>query len=159
MTRKRIPEWVPVAGLQLRLSGIHFDAIRLRGVRGEAVFQHLVTLTDGEPGPVVREIAGGRWTYFLIPPGESADYAWPPGATCFGPSARDLYVGIPAPEGNTYPLTWRCGAPGVGEFVDAELLHGLVTAQLAPYAEEVAPPDLAALRDHAGPGAPSPLHP
>ncbi|MFE1364479.1 hypothetical protein ACFW84_09560 [Streptomyces anulatus] len=35
MTSKKHPEWVPVAGHQLHLSGIYFDAIRLRGVRGE----------------------------------------------------------------------------------------------------------------------------
>jgi hypothetical protein len=46
------------------------------------------------------------------------------------PAGRDEYVGIPAPDGNTYPLSWRCGAPEVGEFVDAELLHGVLTAQL-----------------------------
>ncbi|MFY0509876.1 hypothetical protein ACOMD4_05645 [Streptomyces anulatus] len=44
-------------------------------------------------------------------------------------------MGIPAPDGNTYPLSWRCGAPEEDEFVDAELLHGLVLAQLAPAAE------------------------
>ncbi|MFD4860843.1 hypothetical protein [Streptomyces atratus] len=101
-------------------------------MRGEAVLQHLGTLTEGEPGPVVREIAGARWTYFLIPPGSSKEYDWPPGARCFGPAARDQYVGIPAPDGNTYPLSWRCGAPREGEFVDVELLYGLVMAQLAP---------------------------
>ncbi|MCX5160545.1 hypothetical protein OOK39_14835 [Streptomyces sp. NBC_00264] len=69
MTSKKHPEQVPAAGLQLHLTGIHFDAIRLRGVRGEAMLHHLCTLTEGEPDPVVREIAGGRWMYFLIPPG------------------------------------------------------------------------------------------
>ncbi|MFD0023648.1 hypothetical protein [Streptomyces sp. NPDC058382] len=104
------------------MTGIHFDAIRLRGVRGEAVLHHLATLTDGDPGPVVREIAGARWTYLLLAPGTK----------CFGPATRDQYVGIPAPHGNTYPLSWRCGAPEAGDFVDAELLHGVVTAQLVP---------------------------
>ncbi|MDP5313904.1 hypothetical protein [Streptomyces poriferorum] len=89
MTQKKHPEWVPASGLQLHLTGIHFDAIRLRGVRGEAVLHHLATLTDGDPGPVVREVAGGRWTYFLLEPGASQDFDWPPGAKCFGPAARD----------------------------------------------------------------------
>ncbi|MFG2672960.1 hypothetical protein [Streptomyces sp. NPDC048445] len=71
MTSKKLPEWVLASGLQLHLSGIHFDAIRLRGVRGEAVLHHLATLTDGDPGPVVREIAGARWTYFLLAPGRA----------------------------------------------------------------------------------------
>lgn len=132
MTSKKLPEWVPASGLQLRLIGIHFDAIRLRGVRGEAVLYHLATLTDGDPGPVVREIGGARWTYFLLEPGASQDFDWPPGARCFGPAARDQYVGIPAAHGNTYPLSWRCGPPQDGDFVDAELLYGLVMAQFTP---------------------------
>jgi hypothetical protein len=41
-------------------------------------------------------------------------------------------VGIPAPDGNTSPLSWRYGAPREGEFVDVELLYGLVMAQLVP---------------------------
>lgn len=131
MTQKKHPEWVPASGLQLHLTGIHFDAIRLRGVRGEAVLHHLTTLTDGDPGPVVREISGARWTYFLLEPGASRDFDWPPGAKCFGPAARDQYVGIPAAHGNTYPLSWRCGPPEAGDYVDAELLHGVVSAQLA----------------------------
>ncbi|MEV8022770.1 hypothetical protein AB0O76_42050 [Streptomyces sp. NPDC086554] len=130
MTREITPDWVPRSGHQLRLAGVHFDAIRVRGVRGEAVLHHLADLTDGSPGPVVREVSGGRWTYFLLAPGESRAYDWPPGATCFGPAARDQYIGIPAAQGNTYPLSWRCGAPEQGVFVDAELLHGVVTAQL-----------------------------
>lgn len=52
------------------------------------------------------------------------------GVTCYGPSARDQYVGIPAPNGNTYPLHWRCDPPVKGEFVDPELLHAVITAQL-----------------------------
>ncbi|WEH41315.1 hypothetical protein [Streptomyces sp. AM 2-1-1] len=80
---------------------------------------------------MVREVAGARWTYFLIPPGSSKEFDWPPGATRFGPAARDHWVGVPAAEGNTYPLSWRCGAPEEGEYVDPELWHGLVRAQLA----------------------------
>ncbi|MEV6743790.1 hypothetical protein ACFVZJ_32190 [Streptomyces sp. NPDC058322] len=38
----------------------------------------------------------------------------------------------PAPDGNTYPLSWRCGAPQDGEFVDLELFYRLVMAQVAP---------------------------
>ncbi|MEV5159625.1 hypothetical protein [Streptomyces sp. NPDC053728] len=82
--------------------------------------------------PVVREVAGARWTYFLLEPGATQDFDWPPGAKCFGPAARDPYVGIPAAHGNTYPLSSRCGPPQDGGFVDAELLYGLVVAQLGP---------------------------
>lgn len=130
MTTERTPDWVPASGLQLRLTGVHFDAIRVRGVRGEAVLHHLATLTEGDPGPVIREVSGGRWNYFLLAPGTSKDFDWPPGATCLGPAARDQYVGVPAPHGNTFPLSWRCGPPQEGVFVDGELLHGVLMAQL-----------------------------
>ncbi|MEU6538003.1 hypothetical protein [Streptomyces sp. NPDC047000] len=133
MTSNLHPNWVPAVGLQLRLAGIHFDAVRVCGVRGEAVVHHLASLTDDRPGPVVREVGRGRWTYFLLAPGEGEEFDWPPGVRRLGrpaPAGRDEYVGIPAPDGNTYPLSWRCGAPELGEFVDAELLHGVLTAQL-----------------------------
>ncbi len=130
MTNEHTPNWVPKSGLQLRLAGVHFDAIRVCGVRGEAVLHHLTGLTDGRPGPVVREMSGCRWTYFLLAPGESAEHDWPPGARRFARSGQDEYIGVPAPEGNTYPLGWGAGAPEAGEFVDAELLHGVLMAQL-----------------------------
>jgi hypothetical protein len=129
MTSKLHPNWVPKSGLQLRLAGVHFDAIRVCGIRGEAAVHHLATLTDGHPGPVIREANGRRWTYFLLAPGEGAEHEWPPGARRFGRSTRAEYIGVPAPEGNTYPLSWRCDVPEVGEFVDAELLHGVLLAQ------------------------------
>ncbi|MEU6072102.1 hypothetical protein ABZ864_48725 [Streptomyces sp. NPDC047082] len=130
MTGKLHPNWVPRTGLQLRLAGIHFDAIRVCGIRGEAVLHHLSSLPEGHPGPVVRELSGCRWTCFLLAPGESEELDWPPGVRRFTRSTRDEYIGVPTPEGNTYPLSWRAGPPEVGEFVDAELLHGVLTAQL-----------------------------
>lgn len=96
---------------------------------------HLAGLTGDRPGPVIRELGGGRWTYFLLAPGESEELDWPPGARRFGRATRDEYIGVPAPEGNTYPLSWRAGPPEPGEFVDAELLHGVLLAQLCPHAE------------------------
>ncbi|WP_189279173.1 hypothetical protein [Streptomyces atratus] len=83
---------------------------------------HLDTFTEGEPGPVVREIAGGPWMCFLIPPGSSKEYDWPPGARCFGPAARWPVRGHPRPRRQHVPLSWRYGAPRKGEFVDMELL-------------------------------------
>lgn len=135
MTNELTPNWVPKSGLQLRLAGVHFDAVRVCGIRGEAVLHHLGALTDGRPGPVVRERSGCRWTYFLLAPGESAEHDWPPGARRFARCGPDEYIGVPAPEGNTYPLGWAAGPPEDGEFVDAELLHGVLRAQLCPAPE------------------------
>uniref|UniRef100_A0AAU3HWZ9 DNA primase/polymerase bifunctional N-terminal domain-containing protein n=1 Tax=Streptomyces sp. NBC_01393 TaxID=2903851 RepID=A0AAU3HWZ9_9ACTN len=95
MTNELTPNWVPKTGLQLRLAGIHFDAVRVCGVHGEAVLHHLAELTDGRPGPVVRETSGCRWTYFLLAPGESAEHDWPPGARRFGRPGQDEYIGVP----------------------------------------------------------------
>ncbi|WP_328872098.1 hypothetical protein OHT76_19370 [Streptomyces sp. NBC_00287] len=130
MTNRLHANWIPKSGIQLRLAGVHFDAIRVCGIRGEAVVHHLSQLAEGPVGPVIREGNGCRWTYFLLAPGESVEHEWPPGARKYTRSSRDEYVGVPAPEGNTFPLSWRCGAPEAGEFVDAELLHGVLTAQL-----------------------------
>ncbi|MFJ2607440.1 hypothetical protein ACIQOU_16600 [Streptomyces sp. NPDC091279] len=130
MNSKLFPDWVPRIGLQLRLAGVHFDAVRVGGTGGEAAVHLLAILTRGRPGPVVREVKGPCWTYFLLAPGAAQERDWPPGARGFGRSVRAEYIGVPAPVGNTYPLSWCSGAPGIGEFVDAELLHGVLSAEL-----------------------------
>ncbi|WP_181160640.1 hypothetical protein [Streptomyces solincola] len=43
MNNEKLPDWVPASGHQLRLAGVHFDAVRVRGVRGEAVLHEIVT--------------------------------------------------------------------------------------------------------------------
>lgn len=131
MTSELIPDWVPHIGLQLRLAGVHFDAVRVDGADGEAVARQLEALTGGSPGPVVHRVTGRRWTYFLLAPGAVQGRDWPPDVRRFGRSARAEYIGVPAPAGNTYPLSWRSGPPAPGEFVDADLLHGALTARSA----------------------------
>ncbi|MFC8868141.1 hypothetical protein ACFUAC_10860 [Streptomyces sp. NPDC057148] len=101
------PSWVPPAGHQLHLVGVHFDAVRVDGIRGELVADWLKEATDDDAGPIVCEAGGGRWVYFLLEPGEVAAYDWPLGVQQLGGRTRTVtYVGVPALEGNTWPLRW-----------------------------------------------------
>ncbi|MBZ3906884.1 hypothetical protein PV517_24005 [Streptomyces griseiscabiei] len=126
------PPWVPVAGHRLRVIGVHFDAVRIEGGRGELVARELVARADGDAGPVVLEQAGFRWMYFLLRPGTVHRYAWLPGVQRFGPSTGNMrtvtYVGIPALDGNTFPLRWFSEPTPETTYVDPELLLAAVTA-------------------------------
>jgi hypothetical protein len=100
------PDWIPASGHQLRVTGVYFDAVRIEGVRGERVAGRLIDTTDGDAGPIVCEATGYRWMYFLLAPGEVRRHAWPLGVQQFGgKSTLTLtYIGIPALDGNTWPL-------------------------------------------------------
>ncbi|NGO14920.1 hypothetical protein G5C60_46860 [Streptomyces sp. HC44] len=102
------PDWVPLAGHQLRVSGVHFDAVRIQGVRGEQVAAELIEAADGDAGPVVCEAVGFRWMYFLLAPGAARACSWPLGVQRFSRSGGRTvtYIGIPALDGNTWPLRW-----------------------------------------------------
>ncbi|MEU3460239.1 hypothetical protein ABZ721_09800 [Streptomyces sp. NPDC006733] len=123
--------WVPVSGHRLRKVGVFFDAVRVGPGAGEELATRLEALTNGEPGPVVGESAGGRWMYFLVAAGSCAGRRWPPGVTRLGSDGRDAYVGIPALTGATWPLSWRCAPRPDRRLVDADLLHGTLRAQLS----------------------------
>ncbi|MFD9860614.1 hypothetical protein [Streptomyces alboflavus] len=114
------PDWVPVAGHQLRLSGVHFDALRVPGVRGELVAAHLIEETGGDAGPVICEAVGFRWMYFLVAPGAARGHAWPLGVQRFGGAGcrTVTYIGVPALDGNTWPLRWYSEPTPTAPFVD-----------------------------------------
>ncbi|MDX3453683.1 hypothetical protein PV396_17270 [Streptomyces sp. ME02-8801-2C] len=119
------PDWVPLAGHHLRLSGVHFDTIRVQGVRGEQVAADLVEAADGDAGPVVCEVTGFRWMYFLLAPGEVRKHDWPLGVQRFGErgSRTVTYIGIPALDGNTWPLRWYSEPTATTPFVEAGRLR------------------------------------
>ncbi|QGV79972.1 hypothetical protein [Streptomyces ficellus] len=122
-----VPSWIPASGHALRHAGIHFDAVRVRGVLGEEVAYRLMEFTDFRTGPIVRELAGERNVYFLLPPGTAAAYAWPAGARALSRSGRGMaFVGIPALEGLTWPLDWRSRPTAEVPFVEPDLLHEIV---------------------------------
>ncbi|NUK04723.1 hypothetical protein HRW21_37805 [Streptomyces lunaelactis] len=125
MTNAVRPEWVPLAGHQLRVSGVHFDAVRIQGVRGEQAAARLIAAADGDAGPVVCEATGFRWMYFLLPPGTALEHAWPLGVQRFGiaGSRTVAYIGIPALGGNTWPLRWYSEPTPTAPFVDPKALH------------------------------------
>ena len=125
------PPWVPVSGHRLRVIGVHFDAVRIQGRRGELVASRLVVVTDGDAGPVVLEQAGFRWVYFLLRPGTVHRHAWLPGVQRFGLDPTNMrrvtYVGIPALDGNTFPLRWYSEPTPRTPYVEPESLLAAVT--------------------------------
>ncbi|MEU3664121.1 hypothetical protein AB0E77_30930 [Streptomyces sp. NPDC032940] len=124
------PVWVPLSGHQLHVAGVYFDAVRIDGIRGELIADWLVEATDEDAGPIVCEAGGGRWVYFLLTPGEVAAHDWPLGVQRLGggQGTRSVtYVGIPALEGNTWPLRWYSAPTSSAPYVDAKALLGAVT--------------------------------
>ena len=123
-----LPDWIPASGHQLRLTGVHFDAVRIEGVRGEQVATRLIESADGDAGPVVCEAAGFRWMYFLLAPGEVRRHNWPLGVQQFGGrGARTVtYIGIPALYGNTWPLRWYSEPTVTAPFVEAGRLGAVL---------------------------------
>ncbi|MCY0945937.1 hypothetical protein [Streptomyces antarcticus] len=117
------PDWIPAAGIGMRKAGVLFDAVRVDGDPGRSLADLLVTLTGGDPGPIVTQCNGRRPTYFLIPVGGAAYRMWPEGFTRLtsGP-LRSSYVPVPALDG-CWPLAWRCPPRAGGRLVHALLLH------------------------------------
>ena len=109
--------WLPASGHQLHRTGVQFDAVRVAGPRGEEAAEAVGA------GPVIHDRSGHGQTYFLLPPGTAADYRWPPGSTPLGTAHRVGYVGVPALEGPTWPLSWRSRPTADAPFVDAAVLH------------------------------------
>jgi hypothetical protein len=119
-----LPEWVPASGHQLRVTGVYFDAVRIEGVRGELIAARLIESADGDAGPIVCEVTGFRWMYFLLAPGEVRRHDWPLGVQRFGgKGARTVtYIGIPALDGNTWPLRWYSEPTPTAPYVDVQSL-------------------------------------
>ena len=127
------PAWVPLAGHQLRVSGVHFDVVRIQGVRGERVAADLIEAADGDAGPVVCEAVGFRWMYFLLAPRAARACEWPLGVQRFGgPRGRTVtYIGIPALDGNTWPLQWYSEPTSTMPYVDPGRLHAALGRSFA----------------------------
>lgn len=101
------PEWVPPRGHALRLAGVHFDAVRLRGCRGEEVMGALLTRLGWAAGPIVH-LATVNEVTFLLPPRSAGALRWPAAAQVLTAADEEgSYVGVPALDGATWPLLWR----------------------------------------------------
>ncbi|MFI8001737.1 hypothetical protein [Streptomyces sp. NPDC086010] len=125
------PCWVPVSGHALRHTGVHFDAVRIAGPAGDEVAYELMQFTDFLAGPIVRSRVGDRSTHFLLAPHSAGAYRWPAGARLMGRGVCcDVFVGVPALEGRTWPLDWRSRPTEKSPFVDTALLHEVAVAVL-----------------------------
>lgn len=121
------PDWIPASGHQLRVTGVHFDAVRIEGLRGELAAARLIEAADGDAGPIVCEAIGFRWMYFLLAPCDVRRYSWPLGVQRFGGrGVRTVtYIGIPALDGNTWPLRWYSEPTPTAPYVDPLALLGV----------------------------------
>lgn len=83
----------------------------------------LARMTGGAPRPIVEEADGNRAVCFLVPVGATSHRVWPPGVTRLA-SGPGLIACIPvsAPNGQTWPLTWRYRPTGRDHLVHALLL-------------------------------------
>ncbi|MFF6808757.1 hypothetical protein ACFZAG_02500 [Streptomyces sp. NPDC012403] len=118
------PAWVPLLGHRLHVVGVHFDAVRIEGLHGELVADHLIEATDEDAGPIVCEVTRGRWVYFLLPPGTVRRHDWPPGVQQLAGRGDPTvtYIGIPALDGNTWPLRWYSAPTPTSPYVCAAKL-------------------------------------
>lgn len=125
------PAWVPDTGTQLRKAGVYFDAIRVAGRRGQRAAQQVAAVEDFRPGPIVRQLSGAAWLYFLVAPGTVRAYVWPPEAQRYSAMTRSAvaYVGVPAVDGDTWPLAWYSLPTPSRPYVDTALLHKVLTAR------------------------------
>ncbi|MFB9504665.1 hypothetical protein ACFFS2_05390 [Streptomyces aurantiacus] len=124
----RVHSWIPASGHGLRHAGIHFDAVRIMGVLAEQVAYELMQFTDFQAGPIIREATGCQYMYFLVPPQSATGFRWPAGVRALGRGARGwAYVGVPALGGLTWPLAWQSEPTAEVPFVDAGLLHEVVS--------------------------------
>jgi hypothetical protein len=125
-------DWIPRAGIHLRKAGVQFDAVRVDGEMGRELADILETMTGGDPGPIVAEANGKKSVYFLVAPGATANRPWPPEATRLTgiQDGSICYIPVPALNGLTWPLSWRCRPSGPGRFVHPLLLWRALGALL-----------------------------
>ncbi|MFI2509541.1 hypothetical protein [Streptomyces sp. NPDC018972] len=118
------PAWVPLLGHRLHVVGVHFDAVRIEGLRGEPAADHLIEATDEDAGPIVCEVTRGRWVCFLLPPGTVRRHDWPPGVQQLAGRGDPTvtYIGVPALDGNTWPLRWYSAPTPTSPYVCAAKL-------------------------------------
>lgn len=120
-------DWVPTYGLALRKVGLAFEVVRIDGEYGDAVAERLFAAGPGAeaggPGPVVEDRSRRHAVYFFLAPEAGLPYRWPPGTTYLGRRSGEAYVGVPALDGETWPLSWLCPPSPEQPFVDPELLH------------------------------------
>lgn len=120
------PDWVPQRGHALRLAGVHFDAVRIRGCRGEEIMAALLTRQGWAAGPIIH-LATANEVTFLLPARSACDHRWPSSVQVLTAADEECaYVGVPALDGATWPLLWRSIPTARAPFVHAATLHDTV---------------------------------
>lgn len=118
-------EWIPRDHIEQVAAGVHFDAVRVKGVLGADVVAALDDETGQRIGAVILEDPDGEkltaYRYFLVPAGEGRSRRWPPGLRVF--AFGEQFIRVPALWGNTYPLRWQSPPTRGAILVDTELLH------------------------------------
>jgi hypothetical protein len=122
------PDWVPEYGHALRLAGVHFDAVRIHGCRGEEIMAALMDWQGWAAGPIIHMATTNEVT-FLLPVGSARAYRWPTDVRFqVLPQTDDdaSFVGIPAMNGATWPLLWRSLPTADAPFVNTGALYEVV---------------------------------
>jgi hypothetical protein len=122
------PEWVPEYGHALRLAGVHFDAVRIHGHRGEEAMSALMNRQGWAAGPIIH-IATTNEVTFVLPLGSASAFRWPRDVrfqVLTSSEDEASFVGIPAMNGATWPLLWRSLPTARAPFVNAAALWEVV---------------------------------
>ncbi|GHC60235.1 hypothetical protein [Streptomyces flavofungini] len=65
--------------------------------------------------------------YFVLRAGTAALHVWRGGVRALGRDGRGVaFIGVPALDGNTFPLDWRSLPTWEAPFVEGELLRQMV---------------------------------
>ncbi|MFJ8939337.1 hypothetical protein ACIRL0_27015 [Streptomyces sp. NPDC102365] len=117
MPNSDAPKWLRPLGHEVRMlpAGQWWDAVRVPLTTGTRILEHLGPHT----GAVIEDGYGGV-QYWLVPPGEAADWNLPP-ARILGPGS---HVAVP-PRHRTYApgLHWRIPPTRTRHWTDPAHLH------------------------------------
>ncbi len=109
-------------------AGQYWDAVRLAPEIAPTVYQHMCTITQGGPGPVLVD-AHAYWQYWLVRPGATASWRLP-GVTCrstggFVTLVHAARTAGPGPH-------WLIPPSSEGRLAHAALLHSVIRAVVGP---------------------------
>lgn len=131
-----LPTWRPVWAHprypQSVQVGVHFDVVRIAGLRGRDVADALRRVAGGTPGAIVRELYDREWVHILVPAGTVAGYRWPPGIQALGPDAvHERDIEVPPLDRDSGLLVWHSGPIESAPLVNTLLCHTVLIYELS----------------------------